>query len=508
MGVLTDSVAARREGTFQVARIHGKKPKNTAKRARERTRRRSRKIQIGAPDPRLTPAAGVAAIQEVDRVAGLTAALDRAVGPIKKRNRGSSGGQAVVAAASAIMAGADCLSGLDRRREDGAARPLEPAPALPSTTFGGLARRFGPAQVAGIEAGLGEANRRVVDLLPGTRRSALLRHVTLDGDGTDIEVYGRRKDAAERSYTGGLTIRSHIMFWAELGVPVAADLLGGADDPRDGMVELLDRALASLPDGVKEVSCRWDAGYFADELARACLDRRVRFAIGAKRVGPVMAAGQQRGLAWVPAIGMEHTEVAEVDYLPGPWPKDAQIRCIARRTRIPLALIPSSRARKHRTIPKNQLELALDGKVEGVWGYSFILTDIPLPDRGADPDAWAEKIADVEHWYRHRTDIEALNKDAKHGAAMRHMPSGHHPVNQVWMWACLVACAIGAWIQELARLDAGNGRGRRTLARLCRELIRVPGRVVRGQRAIRLRLPPGPQLLAVVLPRLQSLPSG
>jgi hypothetical protein len=171
-------------------------------------------------------------------------------------------------------------------------------------------------------------------------------------------------------------------------------------------------------------------------------------------------------------------------------------------------LIPSARARKRRTIRKNQLELALDGKVDCVYGYSFILTDIPIPDRDQDPDGWAERIAEAARWHRRGAGVEALNKEAKHGAALRHMPSGHWPVNQVWMWACLTACAIGAWIQELARLDAGNGRGRRTLGRLCRELVRVPARVVRGQRAIRLRLPPGPQLLAVVLPRLQSLPSG
>ncbi len=37
-----------------------------------------------------------------------------------------------------------------------------------------------------------------------------------------------------------------------------------------------------------------------------------------------------------------------------------------------------------------------------------------------------------EHWYRHRTDIEALNKGAKHGAALRHLPSANRTINTVW----------------------------------------------------------------------------
>ncbi len=40
------------------------------------------------------------------------------------------------------------------------------------------------------------------------------------------------------------------------------------------------------------------------------------FAIGAKRTRPLMTAAHAPGQAWVPAIGMEHTEIAIIDYLP------------------------------------------------------------------------------------------------------------------------------------------------------------------------------------------------
>ena len=204
---------------------------------------------------------------------------------------------------------------------------------------------------------------------------------------------------------------------------------------------------------------------------------------------------------------MDDTEVAVVDYLPGTWPKHAGIACIARRTRIPVERIPTSRARKRRTIPDAQLALALEGRIDAVYGYSFILTDLNVAD--PDPDPGPEhglRLAEVEWWYRHRTDIEALNKDAKHGTALRHLPSANRQVNTVWMNAALLGCAIAAWMQELAGTDQGNGRGRYTVTRFRREVICTPARLVRQAGTIWLRLPPGNQLLAFVLPRLQTLP--
>jgi hypothetical protein len=134
-----------------------------------------------------------------------------------------------------------------------------------------------------------------------------------------------------------------------------------------------------------------------------------------------------------------------------------------------------------------------------VFAYSFILTNLDI--------STPEHLAEAEHWYRHRTDIEAINKDANHGAALRHLPSGDPAVNTVWMWAALLAVAMSAWLQEITGIDHGNGRGRRTITRLRRELICVPGRVIDHARRLELRLPPGPWLLPAVLHRLRKIPA-
>lgn len=472
-------------------------------------RKRARRVRIGASDPRLTPVAGVEAVRELDRVLGITRALDQAIGRIKTRERGLTPGQVLMTMAAAQLAGEDFMVGLDRRRHDAAGQVLEPSPTPASTTWAGNAKRFTAEHLAMLPSAMKTINTQWVTRLPAVRRGALLRQVTIDGDATDVEVYGRTKQDAAHAYTGALTLRSHIAHWAEAGAPLAAELMGGTEDPRSNAVDVLDAALRALPDGVEHISCRWDAGYFAADLAKACLARGVRFAIGAKRTRPLMtSASHTPAEAWVPAIGMEDTEVAVVDYLPGTWPKDAQIGCIARRTRIPVERIPTSRARKRRTIPDTQLALALEGRIDAVYGYSFILTDLDLTDP-ADlaPDEQGLRLAELEYWYRHRTDIEALNKDAKHGTALRHLPSANKQINTVWMHAALLGCAISAWMQELTGTDHGNGRGRFTVARFRRDLIRTPARLTRQGGTILLRLPPGTHLLDLVLPRLQALPS-
>jgi hypothetical protein len=479
--------------TCRVSRIRGDR----------RGRKRARRVVVGKSDASLTGSSGLVAVAELDARLGIVKCLDAGIGPIKERDRGLSAGELVTAMVCAQLAGEDHLVGLDRQRADVAGQRLCPVPAPASTTAAGLARRFTDAQLAGIETAVGQVNARVLALVGQVRRSALVKQVTLDFDTTDIEVYGPRKDGVDYNYQGQRCGRAHIGFWAELGVPVVADLGSGRADPRTSVVALLRRALAVLPGHVNTgigVRVRADAGYFAGDLALECLAQGIAFAIGAKRIAPVWAelalipAG-----SWVDAIGMDDTQVAVMPYVPAWWPADTA--CLVRRTRIPADKMVSTdgRARRKRTVPKDQLALALDGQIDHVYGYSFVLTNLEV--------STPEKAAEVEHWYRHRTDIEALNRDAKHGAALRHLPSGNATVNRVWMWSALLACAITAWLQEITGLDRGNGRGRATTARLRRELINVPARITTHARRLEVRLPPGPQLLPTVLHRLRLLPA-
>ena len=160
--------------------------------AAQRRRGFGRRVRIGAADPRLTGHAGVAAVTEVDRVLGIAQALDGAVGPIKERGRGLTAGGLLLSMASAQLAGADFLVGMDRRRADTAGQLLEPVRTPASTTTAQLAKRFTPTHLAGIENGIGTVNARLMRLLPARRRTQLVASATIDGDTTDVEVYGGR----------------------------------------------------------------------------------------------------------------------------------------------------------------------------------------------------------------------------------------------------------------------------------------------------------------------------
>jgi len=64
--------------------------------------------------------------------------------------------------------GGDVLVALDRQRQDVAASALSVVPPIASTTAGSLARRFGAARLAGVEAANATLIARAFRLLPGS----------------------------------------------------------------------------------------------------------------------------------------------------------------------------------------------------------------------------------------------------------------------------------------------------------------------------------------------------
>ncbi len=478
----------------------------------KRIRRRGRpvkRVQIGAPDPTLTATSGVAAVAEFVDKLDVVGRLDQAIGSIKKRDRGASAGELLVAMAQSQLLGADSMVGLDRQRADVAAVELSAVPVLASTTAAGLARRFNAEHLAGVEAGTADLARRAFGLLPVERRVALSAKVTLDLDSTDVEVYGSKKQGVAYNYQGQRAGRPHLATWAEAGLTVAADLLAGNDDVRPRAAGMLRRGLAGIPEPVRAAAraadrlrTRADAGYFTADLANAAVEQGCDFAIAAKRNTAMWRAYRSiPEAAWVDAIGMAGAQVAAVDYAPAGWPDDTYT--IVRRVRVDAEDISADpRSRRRRTIDKDQLALVLEGTATHAYAVSFIVTNIPADDRPGDTSGNAETILEVEAWFRKRTDIEDRIREAKLGAALRHLPSGHHAVNTVWMWAALLAGNLSTLLQALTGIDQ---HGRAHAARLRHELLCVPARLVRHQRRLTLRLPPGDHLLPVVLTRIREL---
>jgi hypothetical protein len=473
-----------------------------------------RQVRIGAPDPTLTPVAGMVAVSElVDRL-GVIEGLDARVGPIKTRRRGLSGGQLLVGMAAAQLAGEEFLVGLDRQRADTAGQVLAPVAGLGSTTAAALARRVSPGQWHAVETAIGDVHTTMLDMLAAsfpTRAAVLAQAATIDLDATDVEVYGRLKRGVAYNYQGQRVGRPHVATWAETGTALAADLLAGNEDPRAGCAQLLYRALAALPAQLRggQVGLRADAGYFAGQLARAALATDVRFAIGAHRIAPLWRtlAGISES-DWAPAIDMPGAQVAVADYTPGWWPADTWLLIRRVRLNTDTQLSRDPRARRRRTLHPDQRALPIAELADTVcvYGYSFILTNLEV----STPD----QAAQVEHWYRHRTAIENLFRDSKIGAALRHLPSGYPQINRAWMWAALLAASIAGWLHQLTAdhtptglIGHGVRGGQAMIATLRHRLIRIPARLIHHAGALTLRLPPDHQLLPEILARIRALPS-
>ena len=224
--------------------------------------------------------------------------------------------------------------------------------------------------------------------------------------------------------------------------------------------------------------------------------------------------------AWVPAKDMKNAEVAETTYVPKGWP--GAPRAIVRRVRVEAADIKSDpRSRRLRTIDKDELKAVRQGRTDHAYSYSMILTSL-------DGD-----MAELEHWFRERAQVEERLKDSKYGAALRHLPSGQKVVNAVWMWSGFLALNISAVLSAFARAAPGQAtqsdgpgtgstspsqRGRRRRRhrplrahgkRLRREIVNVPGRLARHARGLVVHLHPsqkgGP--LVRVYRALRNLPS-
>jgi hypothetical protein len=392
---------------------------------------------------------------------------------------------------------------------------LAPVPGLAATTAAGLARRLSDTQWTAVETGLGDVHAAALVTLAAlapARAAGLCESVTIDLDTTDVEVYGRHKRGVAFNHQGQRVGRPHVATWADTATVLAADLLAGNEDPRRDAPALLRRALAALPAPARagRIRLRADAGYFAGQLARAALFADVEFAIGARRIAPLWRL--LNGLAeadWTDAIDMAGAQVAVADYCPNWWP--AATRLLIRRVRLDVTagqVSADPRARRRRTLHPDQraLPLAELADLDAVYGYSFIVTNLDV--------STGEAAAQVEHWYRHRTQIENVFRDAKHGAALRHLPSGYPEVNRAWMWGALLAASLTGWLHQLTAIPAADGKlvghgardGQAMIATLRHRLIRIPARLVHHAGALTLRLPPGHHLLAEILARIRALP--
>ncbi len=426
------------------------------------------KLHPGDDDPSLTAHAGLALVGELVARIGLVEGIDARLGHLKARRRGLSPGQFVVSMAESVLAGGSHLSDVEALRADGAGASLRAVanPPAPSTA-GQLFSRFKITDCWKLERASAEAANgldKALGLKPGT--------ITLDADSTTCQTFGAKKKGTGWSHNGVRGYQPFVISWSERRRFLAADLLAANNNPVASSPRLLRRALTLLPDGADGVRLRGDSGFYSADLMAECARRGVRFSICAKRTTVVWAEmlSIPKG-AWRRAKDMRRAQVAETTHEVAGV---GTCRLIVRRVEVKASDLPSIKGRRRRTIPKEQLRLASEGKLGKVYCYSAIVTDL----EGA--------AVDIEAWHRCRVSIEELFKDAKHGHGLAHLPMGRLQSNAVWMQCCMLAVNLSSMLQQVAGTSV-----RAHAKRLRSELLCIPARLVRSGRQAILRFGPG-----------------
>ena len=219
---------------------------------------------------------------------------------------------------------------------------------------------FIPPESAKLQA-LAQLNRTLV----GRAAAATTTTATIDHDGTIIESHKRD---ARVAYEGTRGYQPLVALWAEEQLVVADEFrdgnVAGGEDP----LRSARRAFETLPPTVTTRYFRGDSADYYDPLLKYLVREQIGFAISADMSPELRAVctGQPEG-AWqaLETRERERVDVAEVEFTPGVWPKDANpLRYIALRFTPLQAELFAGVAVRYHAVVSNRRELTPAAVIE------------------------------------------------------------------------------------------------------------------------------------------------
>ena len=363
-----------------------------------------------------------------------------------------------------MIAGADSIDDMNVLRAGSTHAVLGHQVMAPST-LGTFLRAFSFGHVRQLDHVLDELVSRAWAAGTGPGDGPLV----IDLDSFVGEVYGYEKQGAGYGYTHKLGYHPLLATRSDTGEVLHIRLRKGSANTQRGVERFVDEVVARVRRAghMGLIIIRADIGFENHKLMRTLAERGVEFSIGAKQSKKTRALiAEIPQDAWVAVKDYSdrgEAQVAEVHY--GPW------RLIVRRTRL--------------ADPK-QLELWPD------WRHHAFLTNRELP----------LLTADVDH--RDHAQIELVIRDLK-DQALAHFPSGDYDANSAWTVIAAIAHNLARWVTLIGHPNktvqtAGTRR---------RQLLQIPGRIIKTARRWTLRLParwPWQQDFLTALKRIRALP--
>jgi len=430
--------------------------------------RSARAFTVSTTDRNLTAQAGAVLIRAAAHAVGLGASVGANL-HLKKRARGHTETESILAMTEAVALGATCLDDLTIARSDRAQEELRGYAVPAPQTAGSFLRRFTLGHIRQLDKALRAVHLHAFHLL-GTKCGDLL---TLDFDSTYVRSYSSRRQGADPTWTKRYTLHPLLCFVADFGTCLHAKLRRGKVHTANGLGGFVAECLRRIPEGVR-VRARFDSGFYSKDLF-AMLERRgITYLCGAKLTTRLTSIiGQIPDICWGPCIDKDEGEVAEFGYL---IDHDIVFRRYVVK-RIPVAV-------------GEQMEIETAG-----YHYWVLVTN----DHKTDP-------ATLESEHRHKAQVESGVRELKENFGLDVLRKHRFMAN--WAWLLIVATALNLtrWSQLLGSLDEdGDMRAKRLRYRY----LNVPALVVRSGRRLVLKLQRGYPLLdrfVAALVRLRSLP--
>jgi DDE family transposase len=319
---------------------------------------------------------------------------------------------------------------------------------------------------AGLRA-LEAVNRAVVER--GAERNGT--QATIDHDGTIIEAHKRDATVA---YEGTRGFQPLVAVWAEQQLIVADEFrdgnVAGGEDP----LSSVQRAFANLPPWVGARRFRADSAAYYTPLLKYLVREKIGFAISAdmtKELRACCRAVAAQRWARLDTREREEVDLAEVEFTPGDWPRDARpLRYIALR------------------FTPRQQELF---ESKGV-SYHAVVTD------RHDLDA-----AELVRWHRQKAGtIEHVHRVMKDELGAGVLPSTRFGANAAWFRINALTFNV---LTVLKRRALPERFREARPKRLRYELFTLAGELAVHQSQVSVRVPVGDQRLEEIIDARQRL---
>ena len=319
------------------------------------------------------------------------------------------------------------------------------------------------------------------DFLGSVQKRSPQAVATLDLDAT---LVGTNKREALCCYKGHKAYQPLNVYWAEQDLIVHTEFRDGNVWAGTDNLRVFQEALAILPAGVSKVYLRSDTAGYQHDLMRFCANPNrgrfgvIEFAIGAKvsesfkRAVAEMEESEWRRLYRKTEKGLIATgqEYAEVCFVPdeAARKKDGPVfRYLAIREVLEQPALPEM---------DEQISLPFPTMNFGSVKYKVfgIVTNRDIP---GDELIW---------WYRERCGkSEEAHSVMKEDLAGGRLPSGYFGVNAAWWHIMILALNLNSAMKRLVLGETWVGKRMKAIRFW---LIKLPGRVLKRARMLRVRL--------------------